>query len=58
MKNLNNNKLRQLEEEYNNLQFEYYVLKKRYESLNKRHIGLLILSLLSTGVFITIINLL
>lgn len=58
MKHLNNNKLRQLEGEYNKLQFEYYVLKKRYESLNKRHIGLLILSLLSTGVFITIINLL
>ena len=57
MKNLNNNKLRQLEGEYNKLQFEYYVLKKRYESLNKRHIGLLILSLLSTGTFITIINL-
>lgn len=57
MKNLNNNKLRQLEHEHNELRFEYYQLAKRYKSLYKRHIGFLILSLISTGVFITIINL-
>ena len=54
MKNLNNNRLRQLEHEHNELQFEYYQLAKRYKSLYK---GFLILSLISTGVFITIINL-
>ena len=57
MKHLNNNALRKLGEERQLLQWEYDELEKKYESLKKRHIGLIILSLISIGVFITIINL-
>lgn len=54
---MNNNALRKSEVERQLLQWEYDELEKKYESLKKRHIGLIILSLISTGAFITIINL-
>ena len=57
MKHLNNNALRKSEVERQLFQWEYDELEKKYESLKKRHIGLIILSLISTGAFITIINL-
>ena len=57
MKYLNNNALRKSVEERQLLQWEYDELEKKYESLKKSHIGLMIISLISTGTFITIINL-